>query len=548
VCELTGADSAVISLVEGDEVVLHGSYGFDAANATGRRKVSDSRVGRVIAERRPFTSIDMQRDPHWKDSNITRRGYRAVLDVPIILRDQVIGVLGVLSKQPRAFSEEDAALLLSLAGHTAVAIDRTNLVRQLTVRLEESQTLLSVSQAVSSTLDLGEMMRRVAMAVAKALGCDMVGAYLADADGSVLRPIAGYHVPPHLRTMDPIPLHGFPLVEEAWRTQQPVASADAEADRRIHRGAFERFRHRSIVFVPMIVKGEPIGGLFAIWWVKAFTPTRQDLRLVEGIASQAAVAIENSRLYEGVKRQMAELEQAQAQLIQSTKLAAIGELAANIAHEINNPLTTVLGFASFLAERLEPGAPTLEELTLIQEEASRARDIVRDLLQFSRQSDVHPTMSDVNIIVEQVIGMLRRQGAIDAITLEEEYAADLPLIEMDVSRMKQVFLNIINNAIYAMPNGGALTVRSVRREAFVDVEFTDTGSGIDPEALPRIFDPFFTTKPEVSGTGLGLSVSLGIVQSHGGTIAVTSTRDVGTTFTVRLPVEPKTQPATHAAP
>jgi signal transduction histidine kinase len=459
------------------------------------------------------------------------------MDVPIILRGEVIGVLGVLSKQPRTFSDEDASLLLDLGGHTAVAIDRTNLVRELKGRLEESQTLLSVSQAVSSTLDLAEMMRRVSKATATALGADMVGAYLADADHRFLRPIAGYHVPPDLRDTEPLPLTGHRFLEEAWQTRQPVASSDAQEDPRIDRAALSRFPHRSLVFIPMIVKGEPIGGLFAVWWAQSHRANRDELRLVEGIASQAAIAIENSRLYEGVKRQMAEIKQTQAQLIQSTKLAAIGELAANIAHEINNPLTTVLGFASFLAERLEPGAPTLEELTLIQEEAARARDIVRDLLQFSRQSDFLPAMTDLNVVVEQVVAMLRRQGAIDGITVTEVYAPDLPLVEVDVSRMKQVFLNIISNAVQAMPDGGSLTVRTAAAGDGVHVAFEDTGTGIEPENVSRIFDPFFTTKPDVSGTGLGLSVSLGIIQSHGGTIDVESRLGEGTTFTVKLPVE-----------
>src|SRR5262249_22779439 len=204
------------------------------------------------------------------------------------------------------------------------------------------------------------------------------------------------------------------------------------------------------------------------------------------------------------------------QLVQSTKLAAIGELAANIAHEINNPLTTVLGFASFLSERMQPADPMREELGLIQEEASRARDIVRDLLQFSRQRDFMPEPADVNTVLEQVVAMIRRQGAFGLVTVTERYGEDLPMVEMDVPRIKQASINIINTAVYAMKDGGRLTIRSSAAEDAVRIAFEDNGPGIPPDVLARIFDPFFTTKPEVSGTGLGLSVSLGIVQSHGG--------------------------------
>src|SRR5439155_1377624 len=233
-----------------------------------------------------------------------------------------------------------------------------------------------------------------------------------------------------------------------------------------------------------------------------------------------------------------EIKQTQAQLIQSTKLAAIGELAANIAHEINNPLTSVLGFASYLAERVPPGAPMREELDLIQEEAGRARDIVRDLLHFSRQREFVPQMTDLNVVLEGLLAMVRRQGAFDAITLVEEYTPGLPPVEVDVPRIKQVFLNLINNAVYVLKDGGTLTVRSSVVGDTVQVAVIDSGPGIAAEHLDRIFEPFFTTKPDVSGTGLGLSVSLGIVQNHGGTIEVKSEPGRGSTFIVKLPARP----------
>jgi len=260
-------------------------------------------------------------------------------------------------------------------------------------------------------------------------------------------------------------------------------------------------------------------------------------QLLKIVADQVAIAVENARLYEGAKRQMAELKQTQGQLIQSAKMAAIGELAASVAHEINNPLTSVLGFASYLAEQIPPGQPMREQLDLIQEEGARARDIVRDLLHFSRSSEFVAQPTDLNGVVQQVVAMARRHGGMDRIELREEYASDLPTIEIDGARIKQVFLNIVNNAIYVMPNGGTLTICTAAEDGIVRVDVTDTGKGIAPEHLERIFEPFFTTKPDVSGTGLGLSVSLGLVQNHGGTIEVRSEVGRGSTFTVKLPVE-----------
>jgi signal transduction histidine kinase/CheY-like chemotaxis protein len=469
--------------------------------------------------------------------------------LPLSVHGRALGVMTARHLVPAGAKADEEQLLKIVANQVAIAVENARLYEELGQRLRETQTLLSVSQAVSSTLDLTETMRRVAREVARAVGADMVGAYFADPDRRCVRAIAGYHVPKHLLEefrSYPIPLEGHRFLEEAWEQRQPVFSSDAETDPRIDRGTFAQFPHRSLLFVPMIVRDELIGGHFVLWWTQRHGFTPEELRLVEGISRQAALAIENARLYEGVKKQMVELKQTQAQLVQSTKLAAIGELAANVAHEINNPLTTVLGFASYLVEQVPSGQPMRDELDLILEEATRARDIVRDLLNFSRQRDFEPESADLNGVLDQTLGMVRRQGTLENISVDEDYASGLPRVEVDVQRMKQVFLNVINNAVYAMrERGGTLTVRTGLDDGWVRVEFADTGTGIAPDHLDKIFDPFFTTKPEVSGTGLGLSVSLGIVQSHGGTIEVASTVGEGSTFRIRLPAKSAPAPASR---
>ncbi len=461
--------------------------------------------------------------------------------LPLAVPGRTLGVMIARHVLPPGGAKSDEEQLLKIvANQVAIAVENARLYEQTHQRLRETETLLTVAQAVSSTLDLTETMRRVSRGTARALGCDMVGAYLADADQTRLQAIAGYHVPQQLLEAFrefPIPLKGHRFLEEAWQQRKPIFSSDAEADLRIDRETFGRFPHRSLLFMPMIVRDEPIGGLFGLWWKQKHDFIAEELRLVDGISRQAALAIENARLYQGVQQQMAELKQTQAQLIQSAKLAAIGELAANVAHEINNPLTSVLGFTSYLAEQIQPGQPMREELDLILEEATRARDIVRDLLNFSRQREFEPELAEINTVLEQTVAMVRRQGSLENIAVHERYGGELPPVEVDVSRLKQVFLNIINNAAYAMKAGGTLTLRTRMADGMVCVDFTDTGIGIAPDHLDRIFDPFFTTKPAVSGTGLGLSVSLGIVQSHGGTIEVQSQVGQGSTFTIKLPAK-----------
>jgi signal transduction histidine kinase len=468
--------------------------------------------------------------------------------LPLTVRGRQLGVMIARHVLPPGAKADEEQLLKIVADQVAIAVENARLYEgvmrlheETQERLRHTETLLAMSQDASATLELNEILRRTTRAMVRALGADTGGAWLQSADGSRFVPIVGYHVPKELLgALESATLKSLDPRASDWRrVEGPVYSSNSQEDPRFNHPIARMIPHKSVLIQPMRWKGESIGG-FALAWLKDHHRfTSDEIRLTEAIALQAAVARENSRLYEAEKQQVAELKRTQAQLIQSTKLAAIGELAANIAHEINNPLTSVLGFASYLAEQVPPGQPWREELDLIQEEAGRARDIVRDLLHFSRQREFIPQITDLNTVLEQTLAMVRRQGALESITLREEYASGLAPVEVDVPRIKQVVLNLINNAVYVMKDrGGSLTIRSSASGDTVQVEVIDTGTGIAPEHMHRIFEPFFTTKPEVSGTGLGLSVSLGIVESHGGSIEVQSEFGKGSTFTVKLPAKP----------
>jgi signal transduction histidine kinase/CheY-like chemotaxis protein len=498
-------------------------------------------LGWIVRNQKPLAYSDVAAQPRVKYTEwLESERFASYLGLPLFLESELVGVLTILYRQRHEFTPEEQSLGEALATSASAAIRNARLYEQTQERLRHTETLLAVSHDASSTLELTEILRRTTRAMVRALGADTGGAWLQSEDGRFL-PIVGYRVPKDLlQALDGESLLTLnPEASEWRRVAQPISSTDSQADRRFDRPLGRLIPHKSLLIQPMRWKGENIGGFVIVWLKEQHRFRPEELQLAEGIAQQAAVASENSRLYEGVKQQYAELQRTQAQLIQSTKLAAIGELAANIAHEINNPLTSVLGFASYLAEQVPHGRPMREELDLIQEEAGRARDIVRDLLHFSRQREFVPQITDLNQVLEQTLAMVRRQGAFDSITLREEYGSSLPPVEVDVPRIKQVFLNLINNAVYVMQErGGSLTIRSSCIGDMVQVDVVDTGTGISPEHLGRIFEPFFTTKPEVSGTGLGLSVSLGIVESHGGTISVQSEVGVGSTFTVKLPAKP----------
>jgi PAS domain S-box-containing protein len=293
---------------------------------------------------------------------------------------------------------------------------------------------------------------------------------------------------------------------------------------------------RSVISVPLRLRDRVIGALQVLdTEVDRFKAT--DLILVESLAASAAIALENARLYEDLQERMAELERTQAQLVESAKLAAIGRLAAGVAHEINTPLTSVLGFSELLLERLPPDDANRQQLSTIARQARRAQAIVGDLLDFSRQAELHQEEVDLNQVIQETLGMVRGPLEADGITVEEQYAPDLPPLMLAPGRMAQVILNLVTNAQYAMPDGGTLAISSKRNGDQVAVCIADTGEGIRPENLSRIFEPFFTTKPVGEGTGLGLPVSLGIVQEHGGRMEVDSEVGQGSSFTVQLPLD-----------
>jgi len=405
-------------------------------------------------------------------------------------------------------------------------------------RLRETETLLTVSQSINSTLDLAEALRRVARETGRVLGADMVGAYLATPNGMALYPLAGYHVPQEkvsefLET--PIPIVGNRGAEEAFALKAPTFTSNAPEDLRVDREIVRRFPHRSTLFCPIVAKEEPVGALIAIWWTEERHFAESELHLVQGIGRQAALAVENARLHQSLRDKMEKLEATQAQLVQSAKLAALGELIANIAHEINNPLTGVLGYAGLLRQRELPES-VAGDLAIIEREALRARKIVRDLLDFARQREPKLEEADLQAIVREMVGLLRHQAEVANIQIVESYAESIPPVLADSGQLKQVFMNLLTNALDAMPQGGTLTVAvTAGQDGWVEATVSDTGAGIAAQHMPRIFEPFFTTKAEVKGTGLGLSVSLGIVQGHGGHLTVESDPGRGATFTVRLP-------------
>jgi two-component system NtrC family sensor kinase len=226
-------------------------------------------------------------------------------------------------------------------------------------------------------------------------------------------------------------------------------------------------------------------------------------------------------------------------IMESERLAMIGQLAANVAHELNNPLQGIVAYSHLLLEQMPNEQPTREYAIKIVGQADRSRDIIRGLLDFSRQRKPDKIECNINNIVQESISLVENQALFHNIDIIRNFEEDLPVIVVDPSQIERVFINIIVNAAEAMDGNGELrlTTRHDPRTKFVAVEIADTGCGIDEEDLNKVFDPFFTTKDVGHGTGLGLAISYGIVKRHRGTITVESEVGEGTSFTIYLPIK-----------
>jgi PAS domain S-box-containing protein len=262
----------------------------------------------------------------------------------------------------------------------------------------------------------------------------------------------------------------------------------------------------------------------------------------------AAIIYEEGReaatmgVYNDLRERLAvgnKLKEAQSQLVQAEKLASLGQLAAGVAHEINNPLTGIIMYGNLMKEKIAEGHPFNTSLTCILEDAERCRDIVKNLLAYSRQSSTSKEHFSLNTLIEETFPLIRDQKLFINIAIRKELSPERLPVQADRKKMSQVVINLIINALDAMKGEGLLTLRTYRDDPRQSacLEVSDTGSGISEGNLSRIFDPFFTTKELGKGTGLGLSTAYGIVKENKGEIFVKETGPGGTTFVVELPLD-----------
>jgi len=286
------------------------------------------------------------------------------------------------------------------------------------------------------------------------------------------------------------------------------------------------------VSIPFISKGQLVGMINLSHKFTKDIYSHEDIELLSTLANQTAVAIENARLYEDLKRSKSYIRRAD-------RLASLGTLTAGLAHEIRNPLVAIKTLTQLLPDRLDDEEFRDQFLKIASGEVDRISSLVNELLDFARPSDPKLKFEDINTILDGMILLVSTETKKKQINILKNYASDLPPVQIDREQIKQVFLNVLLNAIQATPERGKITVktRPFRKpggESYAQIEFTDTGCGIPGEHLEEIFNPFFTTK--TTGSGLGLSISHQIIQDHRGYIDVESQLDKGSSFFINLPV------------
>jgi PAS domain S-box-containing protein len=508
--------------------------GYAAEYAGTTLKSGEGLAGQVLVNQRSMIVEDYATWPGRAEVFDGDTRLKAVLAVPLAENKTALGVLTVIGSVGQLFDEHDLWLVEMFALQASVAMQNANLQAETQRRTRLLETLNKAGQAMSSTLDFQFVLNQVIEEVRKLLAAEGASILLRDPASSelVFAATAGQGARELVGTRMPM---NVGIAGWVMRERQPVLVHDTQCDVRFWETIDRQtgMTTRTLAAVPLKYKASVWGVIEAI--NKADGPfDKLDMEMLEALASSAAIAIENARLYGAEKEQRRLVEQSQLQLAESEKLAATGRLAATLAHEINNPLQAISNSMQLMLNfELDPDERR-ECVQLAASEVERLADIVSRTLDFARRPHAEMKPASLNQIIEKVLALSSKYLQHRHIALERDLAPDLQPIRANPEELAQVFLNLVLNAVDAMPEGGTLRVTTGSGgEGFLTADFGDTGCGIPPENLERIFEPFFTTKSD--GTGLGLSVSAGVVGRHSGKITVQSQVNRGTIFTVWLP-------------
>jgi signal transduction histidine kinase len=398
-------------------------------------------------------------------------------------------------------------------------------------RYDYRETLGKFSRAMVTILDLQSLAKRIIDTITYTMSVEKASLFLLNEEKGEYYLFESKNIKisvPLLSREDPLPRYLQKIGEIVIREELIKGSNIQELKNVVDKLSLLEAE----VSIPLILKGQLIGMINLSHKFNKDAYSQEDIDLLSTLANQTAIAIENARLYEDLKKSKTYIRRAD-------RLASLGTLTAGLAHEIRNPLVAIKTFTQLLPERLEDEEFRNQFLNIASGEVDRISLLINELLDFARPSDPKLEMEEVNGILDGMILLVSTESKKKHIEVVKNYAQDLPLISVDREQIKQVFLNILLNAVEATSENGKITVttRSFLKpggEPYVQVGFSDTGCGIPAEYIEDIFNPFFTTKNK--GSGLGLSISNQIIQDHNGYISVESELNTGSSFFVNLPL------------
>jgi signal transduction histidine kinase len=511
---------------------IHASQHLPASAARLKLRVGEGITGWVARAGKPARVGDVAQDPRYVAA---RRGVRSELAVPLEVSGEVRGALNVDSDRKNAFSPDDQELLQELAVQAAKVIHNTWLYEQLRLKAGLFESLASVSRTINSTLNLDEALHAVTREACRLMRARMCSLTMLDEtrEWLHLRASSGagkaYLNKPRLSVEES-------LLGVVVRRRKPLQVENVQTSNRYQNIEVARREGLvSLLSVPLLFAGQATGTL-NIYTDRPYHFSNEEIRILSALAELSGIAIEKARLYE----RTADVEE---QLRQNEKISALGLLAAEVAHEIRNPLTVMKLLYHSLDLKFPASDPRAKDARLIDAKIEHLNRIVEQILAFARTTE--PQMAPVNLneLIDELGLLVRHKLANQHVVFVRDLQPDLPLVPGDAPQLEQAFLNLILNAAEAMPEGGRLTIRSrvIRlsrasaRPTHVALEIKDTGKGMSEELQQRAFTTFLRTT-KTKGTGLGLAIVGRIVETHRGSIRIKSRLDHGTIITVSLPI------------
>jgi two-component system, NtrC family, sensor kinase len=462
--------------------------------------------------------------------------------VPLKEGDNILGVIEVERSRREPFSENDLLALEALAGVLSSIVISALRYQELQGSVKQLHAARETALDIAGDLELHTLLELVAYRARELVNARGVELGLLNETGDAVEIVIsstpwfdsqGMVIPLTAGVAGQVAAYGEPVVVDDYNTWIDRINPDT------------KHAFNSVLGIPLKFHSQVIGVLILLNDRKGYVFQSEDVRLLELLAPQLSIWIRNARLYKELEERIEAQRRTEAHLIRSARLAAVGEMAAGVAYELNNPITALSRIVEQILAELAPDSPYKPGLELGLQEAHRARDVVWRLLDFFRPTENRRVSTDINKLSQDALNLINHQARMNKVQLVYEFCDGLPDILIDADQIKQVLLNLLNNAIQAMPDGGQLSLTTSRATSGygkvfkkgIAISIADTGVGIPPENIERLFEPFFTTRPPGTGTGLGLSVSYGIITDHDGYIDVESQVNRGSRMTVFLPYE-----------